>query len=980
MRKLTIDFETRSAAPLKKCGAAAYAAHPSTEVICLALKPEGYEPVIWFSPNFDSAIPHLPAGCIVTYQRVQMLMQEADIIEAHNAQFEYYIWKYVMPKYGFNMFGIRKLRCSAAKAAMFGLPRDLAGACAALGVPQQKDIEGSKLMLRLCKPRAAHKDEKLNDPDWEHKLYWHGTPEEFAREGRYCMQDVRAEESLSNALPDLPEYEQKVWQWDLEVNDRGIRIDVPSVESIVGCIDEHSAKLKRDFSHITGLQSPTQRDATLQHLLALGVQMDGLTKDAVEHALATTENETAKEILSIRQSLSKSSTAKYQAFLNSVCPDNRVRGALMYHGAGTGRWSGRLIQPQNFPRGAFSEVDFCVDLFSRGALEDVQLWFGDPMVAASTCLRGMIIPEDGMDFVCADYSSIEGRVLAWLAGETSALAVYREGIDPYKVNASAIYKVPYEEVTKAQRQVGKVAELACIAEGELVLTDKGPVPIQDVTTDHRVWDGEHFVSHDGVVYKGIREVILYDGLKATPDHLVWVEGEHRPIYFGDAAARGARLIRSSHAWQEVRVDRSDFHGEALVEKLESVLHSGEMLRLWPRLLALVECFAEGQIERLSELLPTKAGSVMAGPESNSSEAEVHESEGPRLPKLRWPWGDIRVSFCDGGVSLDNGEYRLTIKRDGNRPDRQQQGVRTGQSPVGYEKTESGEPAYYRYVSGGFEFSVAAVDQRGSSAEEARFVESSDIRAREAGGEGTPKELAVHRGKVRVYDVLNAGPNHRFVVSGRLVHNCGYQGSVGAFNQMAVNYGVRLPDDEVKKIVESWREVHPETVRLWRELEFACTQAVTNPGSTFVYRTARFVVRTIHGTPFLAMRLPSGRCLWYCRPRMALKTMPWGEQKAVVAFDGVDSKTRKWGIQYLYGGLLAENLTQATARDLLVNGMLNAEKHDYQIVMHVHDEAVAEVKEGRGSVGEFEALLCELPAWAEGLPIKAEGWRGKRYKK
>lgn len=671
MRKLTIDFETRSAAPLKKCGAAAYAAHPSTEVICLAVKSNDEpKPWIWFAPPFSSAEKYYDSDEIICEAALRYAIATADIIEAHNAQFEYFIWKYVMPRYGFKMFDTSKLRCSAAKAAMFGLPRDLAGACAALGVPQQKDIEGSKLMLRLCKPRAAHKDEKLADPDWEHKLYWHGTPEEFAREGRYCMQDVRAEESLSNALPDLPEYEQKVWQWDLEVNDRGIRIDVPSVESIVGCIDEHSAKLKRDFSRITGLQSPTQRDATLQHLLALGVQMDGLTKDAVEHALATTENETAKEILSIRQSLSKSSTAKYQAFLNSVCPDSRVRGALMYHGAGTGRWSGRLIQPQNFPRGAFSEVDFCVDLFSHGDLEDVQLWFGDPMVAASTCLRGMIIPEDGMDFVCADYSSIEGRVLAWLAGETSALGVYRSGRDPYKVNASAIYSVAYEDVTKPQRQVGKVAELAL----------------------------------------------------------------------------------------------------------------------------------------------------------------------------------------------------------------------------------------------------------------------------------------------------------------------GYQGSVGAFNQMAVNYGVRLPDDEVKKIVESWREVHPETVRLWRELEFACTQAVTNPGSTFVYRTARFVVRTIHGTPFLAMRLPSGRCLWYCRPRMAPKTMPWGEQKAVVAFDGVDSKTRKWSIQYLYGGLLAENLTQATARDLLVNGMLNAEKHDYQIVMHVHDEAVAEVKEGRGSVGEFETLLCELPAWADGLPIKAEGWRGKRYKK
>jgi len=670
LRKLTIDFETRSAAPLKKCGAAAYAAHPSTEVICLALKPEGYEPVIWFSPNFDSAIPHLPAGCIVTSQRVQMLMQEAEIIEAHNASFEYFIWKYVMPKYGFNMFDVSKLRCSAAKAAMFGLPRDLAGACAALGVPQQKDIEGSKLMLRLCKPRAAHKDEKIADPDWESKLYWYGTPEEFAREGQYCMQDVRAEEALSNALPDLPEYEQKVWQWDLEVNDRGIRIDIPTVETTVKCVEEHSARLTASFRRLTGLQSPKQRDATLQHLLSLGVQMDGLTAKDVEHALATTEDGAAKEILEIRKSLSKSSTAKYQAFLNSVCPDNRVRGALMYHGAGTGRWSGRLIQPQNFPRGAFSQVDFCISLFARGDLESVELFFGDPMIAASTCLRGMIIPEEGMDFVCADYSSIEGRVLAWLAGEETALEVYRSGRDPYKVNAAAIYMVDYENVTKPQRQVGKVAELAL----------------------------------------------------------------------------------------------------------------------------------------------------------------------------------------------------------------------------------------------------------------------------------------------------------------------GYQGSVGAFNAMAVNYGVKLPESEVKTIVDSWREVHPETVRMWREMEHACELAVKNPGSVFTYRTARFVVRTIHGTPFLAMRLPSGRCLWYCRPRMEPKTMSWGEQKMVVAYDGVNSMTKKFGTQYLYGGLLTENLTQATARDLLVNGMLNAEKHDYRIVMHVHDEAVAEIKEGRGDVKEFESLLCALPDWAAGLPIKAEGWRGKRYKK
>jgi DNA polymerase len=194
--------------------------------------------------------------------------------------------------------------------------------------------------------------------------------------------------------------------------------------------------------------------------------------------------------------------------------------------------------------------------------------------------------------------------------------------------------------------------------------------------------------------------------------------------------------------------------------------------------------------------------------------------------------------------------------------------------------------------------------------------------------------------------------------------------------MAKNLGVELPENEVRDIVEKWRASRPATVRYWKELEKACRCAVEDPSKVWSYRNVKFAKRG----RFLALKLPSGRCLWYANPRIEFKDMTWGEKKSVVAFDGVDSKTRKWGIQYLYGGLLAENITQATARDILVAGMLNAEKANYPIVMHVHDEAVAEVPEGFGSVEEFEKLLCQAPAWAEGLPLKAEGWRGRRYRK
>lgn len=664
--KLTIDFETRSSADLKKMGAAAYAQHPTTEVICLALKQEKEFPVLWFSPPFAAAAKFIPPSVRARASDVLSLVNSADIIEAHNAQFEYFIWKYVMPRYGFPMFDAKKLRCSAAKAAAFGLPRDLEGACAAAKCPHKKDVEGHKLMLSLCKPRQALKAEKLLYPDWEQRLFWRGTADDFARLGRYCLQDVRAEESLSHTTPELTETEQKLWTLDLLINDRGVGVDASSCEAIIDCIDNHSSDLRKDFRKLTGLESPTQRDATLKHLVSLGVQMEGLRKSDVEKALNATENDSARRILEIRQSLSKSSTAKYKKFLEARCTDDRIRGCLMYHGAGTGRWAGRLIQPQNFPRGIFSDVEGCIDLFRKRDLEGVKLLYGDPMAAASTCIRGMIVPAKGKDFICADYSSIEGRVLAWLAQEESALEVYRSGRDPYKVAACAIYHKEYEAISKAERQIGKVAELAL----------------------------------------------------------------------------------------------------------------------------------------------------------------------------------------------------------------------------------------------------------------------------------------------------------------------GYNGGKVAFQQMGISYGVHVADKEAQGIVTKWREARPLTTRLWKELERACMMAVTNPGRIFQYLNISFTVK--YG--MLAMRLPSGRLLWYANPRVEERLKCWGDTLPTVVYDGVDPETRKWRDLELYGGLLTENAVQAIARDLLVSGMFAVERAGYEVVFHVHDELVSEVPEQDGSVEEFEQLMCTLPPWAEGLPIKAEGWRGKRYKK
>lgn len=968
MRVLHIDFETRSCADLKKFGAARYAQDPSTEVICLALKWQGQEPVLWYSPNFRSGVQS------VSDETVKRMVTEAEAISGHNVSFEFFIWKYVMPRYGFSMFDAGKLRCSLAKAAMYGLPRSLEQACEAIGVAQQKDKEGSRLMLRLCKPRRALKADMMNDPDWETRTYWYGSPEEFARLGAYCMQDVRAEEALSSRLPDLPETEQRVWQLDLAINDRGVRVDAEAAQAVLDCIGAHSEKLTKEFARMTGLASPSQRDATLRCLLALGVQMEGLRAKDVEEALATTENKMAKRILEIRQSLSKTSTAKYTTLLGAKMLDDRLRGMFMYHGAGTGRWTGRIVQLQNLPRGSFSDVDWAIDLFRNHDLEMLSMFYGDIPPAAATCLRGMLIPADGKEFICADYSSIEGRVLAWLAGEESALGVYRAGHDPYKVAASAIYHVAYDDVTKAQRQRGKVAELACIAEGELVLTDKGLVPIELVTTGHRVWDGFEWVEHEGVIYKGEKEIMEYEGLRATPDHLVWVGGEHRPIRFGDAASCRAHLVQTGDGGTALRLGDDYIPGKEMERGMGAGLRPGPMPRMRKNQVDESECSYEGKVQRMPEVLAAEADSPLAGKKAFECETPVRESGRSRFSELWRERRNVRLSIRSGSGSMAYEAFPFESGA-GDRQDRQQQGLRSGEHPACDTSGKLCKPQDHgtRELESG---RVAVCPQRCRAEAATGENEGCGSLGREESRTGEAQELESHRAKARVYDLLNAGPRHRFTVSGVLVHNCGYQGSVNAFNAMAVNYGVALPEDEVREIVAKWRDSRPVTVQFWRNLERACTRAVEKPGSVWDCGKIRFKV----SDGFLKMRLPSGRILWYASPRIAMKEMSWGEQKAVVAFDGVDSKTRKWGRQYLYGGLLAENATQATARDLLVNGMFAVESAGYPIVLHVHDELVAEVPEGFGSVEEFGRLMCTLPEWGKAIPVKAEGWRGKRYKK
>lgn len=469
-----LDFETRSTVDLRKSGAYLYSVHPSTRVTCTAWK-ERADRLHTLLP-FEMMTLHwklLPAHI----QRDWMLSARQGVVVAHNAGFERAIYENVLvARQGWPAIDPSRWRCTAARAATCALPRALGDVGAVLQLTTQKDKGGMIAMQRTCKPTRDWNDwnkkgRHLGQPEPEQFISPDSHAHVFEELYRYCGQDVLTEELLDKKLPDLTDDEFAVWQFNLELNFRGYRVDEAAIRKIVAILESEEKVKLRELDELTmGLiTKPGARASILEFLAVEGTVLPDIRANTVADALEGKKlSPIGRQLLELRKTLSKTSTRKYQAFLNRLHRDGRVRDNLLYHGASTGRDSGTGVQIQNFPRPVISipkDRPYApIKNIHECDPDTLKLLYGDNLsYLFSSVLRNMVIPSEGMELFVADYSKIEVAGGWWISDNEPGLKILRMGGDPYKHLASINTGKHYEEIDDEgeERQLAKHQILGC---------------------------------------------------------------------------------------------------------------------------------------------------------------------------------------------------------------------------------------------------------------------------------------------------------------------------------------------------------------------------------------------------------------------------------------------------------------------------------------------------------------------------------------
>lgn len=446
---LGIDIETFSSAPLPKCGVYRYVDAPDFEILLLSYAFDD-GPVITIDLACGEKLPIEVAAA---------LDNPTVIKAAYNAQFE----RVCLSRYLGHWLDPHQWRCTAVMASYLTLPARLADVAVALKLTQQKMEEGKELIRYFsvpCKPTKTNGGRTRNLPV--------DAPDKWAVYKQYNAQDVETERAVRKALEawPLPEHEWELYALDQIINDRGVRVDRKLVKNAMAVDAAFSEAACQRAKELTGLENPGSVAQLKAWLADQEMPMESLAKKIVQEKAAQAEGIVA-ELLNLRLELSKTSVKKYEAIARTVCRDGRVRGLLQFGGASrTFRWAGRSVQIQNLPQNHLPDLSLAREIVKTGDEEQLELLFGSVPNTLSELIRTAFIPRDGCRFIVADFSAIEARVLAWLAGEEWVLDEFRGKGKIYEATASRMFHIPQETIIKGNpnyeyRQKGKQATLSC---------------------------------------------------------------------------------------------------------------------------------------------------------------------------------------------------------------------------------------------------------------------------------------------------------------------------------------------------------------------------------------------------------------------------------------------------------------------------------------------------------------------------------------
>lgn len=969
MHTLFIDLETFSALNLKVVGAHRYA--EECEIMLAQFAWDGGPVTVWDMTEDRE-------GRLALLQR---MINTAEVVVSHSS-FD----AIVLRAHGVEV-PLAKREDTMVLALEHGMPGSLDALCGVLKVPTDKAKlkEGKKLTGLFCSPTPKN---------WKIRRATKDThPDQWALFLEYAGLDIEAMREVYNRVPrwNWTPTERAYWHLDQQTNDLGMRVDIDHANAALEAFQRAQKALAERTSTLTGgrVGSTTQRNVLLAYLREHGLDMDDLTAGLVQKTLRGDLPPLARELLEIRLKASATSPAKYKALLKSTCVDGRIHGALQFCGAArTGRDAGRIFQPQNLPRPTLDMHAVAVGIAAmKAGYEDVLF---DTIELCISAVRGAIVAAPGMKLLISDLSNIEGRILAWKAGEEWKLEAFRafdrgEGPDLYKVTAGRILGKEASEITKDERQkMGKVPELACLGPDTRLLTSNGVKAIVEVTTDDLLWDGIEWVEHTGLLRRGRRQTLYVNGVEATPDHLFLVKNVWREAW--EVASSGDCLNQALETGLGSLSSLVSTEGRsaAFARFSCSVRAAGfPMLRLW----AIFEPGAQHGVTPAPNRLVVdgqKTGSATPGscPTTDIVGVCATASLPPSTDATTLTTGATPTTAGAASASTRRGEPTAPL------------------SSRIWSRCRGGIIQTSKWIAR----TLTATTSRATSA-------SSPSRPTTPTGAPSAISSSASQSLRHVYDIANAGPRSRFTVlsdSGAfIVHNCGYQGGVGAFRRMGGTTVEDMSDGELDSIKRQWRDNHPATVRFWYAMQDAAMAAIRNPTESYSAGPITFDMKDgPDGTPYLRMRLPSGRYLSYMNPEGGATDCATCGGRGVVrpepdalyetcadcdgvgsfgsdgiSYEGVDQYTRQWKVLTTYGGKLVENGVQAFARDVFFHGMRLAMRHRYPVILRVHDELVVEVPDNdEWKLETLSGFLSVVPSFAVGLPLRAEGFETYRYAK